>query len=243
MRALIQADSTHAMARGDGPKHGMVGRTIVIRTKRDVGDTSGRELVKRRVTDEQVVIKDVDTRQKMAYLFVWKVGLTQVGTAGEGPKMDLDPAKFVDAAAELNRSGSGSWRCSRRSMIREGEGEGVGRLRGSHGVSQRQGRRSSAPSTCSCSGSVASPLVPLVSLWWRLLQSPPQQPRTILEVTCRLKHFGFARHYIDAQTASEEGIAGPRRSSCGRAQDGAAACRCVVRPSVVGRNVVVVNGS
>ncbi len=33
-------------------------------------------------------------------------------------------------------------------------------------------------------------------LWWRLLRSPPQQPRTILEVTCRLKHFGFARSYM-----------------------------------------------
>ena len=42
-------------------------------------------------------------------------------------------------------------------------------------------------------------------LWWRLLQSPPQRPHTILEVTCRLKHFGFARYYIDARTASEEG--------------------------------------
>ena len=30
-------------------------------------------------------------------------------------------------------------------------------------------------------------------LWWQLLQSHPQQPLTILEVTCRLKHFGFAR--------------------------------------------------
>ena len=42
-------------------------------------------------------------------------------------------------------------------------------------------------------------------LWWRLLQSPPQRPHTILEVTCTLKQFGFARYYIDARTASEVG--------------------------------------
>ena len=39
-------------------------------------------------------------------------------------------------------------------------------------------------------GAATDALVP----WWRLLWSPPQQPLTILEVTCRLKHFGFARY-------------------------------------------------
>ena len=35
------------------------------------------------------------------------------------------------------------------------------------------------------------------------MRSHPQQPLTILEVTCRLKHFGFAR-YRHAWTASKE---------------------------------------
>ena len=35
------------------------------------------------------------------------------------------------------------------------------------------------------------------------MQSPPQQLLTILEVACRLRHFGFARH-IDAQTDGKE---------------------------------------
>ena len=43
-------------------------------------------------------------------------------------------------------------------------------------------------------GIIGSASSSLWCLWWRLLRSPPQRQRTILKVTCRLKHFGFARH-------------------------------------------------
>ena len=76
------------MALGDDPRNGMIGREVIVRTKRA---SSCCQITKPYASDELIIITGVDTVQKMAYFFNYKNGApSPLHALPEGPKIDLN---------------------------------------------------------------------------------------------------------------------------------------------------------
>ena len=81
------------MALGDNPRNGMIGREVIVLTKRA---SSCCQITKPYASDELIIITGVDTVQKMAHFFNYKNGApSPLHALPEGPKCKDRPECYV----------------------------------------------------------------------------------------------------------------------------------------------------